>query len=129
MAIQLADFSGGDIYKEDPATHRFFVRNSKAPEGGRWTVSTFGTIPSLTSNELMPFNSLFPMRPHMFICTVCLSNSYTSQCQLMNLDNLLQPSRFPVSGKGGSIAKRITYRCGDMDFIPPSTTGCAGGKV
>jgi hypothetical protein len=39
MGIKLADYSGASLLREDPWSHRFFVRNSKASVGGRWTIS------------------------------------------------------------------------------------------
>lgn len=39
MAIDLADYSGADLLKDDSSFHMFFVRNRLAPEHGRWTVS------------------------------------------------------------------------------------------
>ena len=39
MSIKFADYSGNSLVREDPWSNRFFVRNSKAPVGGRWKLS------------------------------------------------------------------------------------------
>ncbi|EPE33194.1 Metalloproteases (zincins), catalytic [Glarea lozoyensis ATCC 20868] len=36
-AVSLADFRGTDLIREDRSFNKFFVRNSVAPIGGRWT--------------------------------------------------------------------------------------------
>jgi hypothetical protein len=38
-AVRLASFSGSDLYMEDRSFNKYFVRNSVASVGGRWTVS------------------------------------------------------------------------------------------
>jgi hypothetical protein len=40
IAINLASYHGIDALREDPWSHRFFVKNSVPPPGGKWTVST-----------------------------------------------------------------------------------------
>ncbi|PQE05089.1 hypothetical protein CJF31_00006061 [Rutstroemia sp. NJR-2017a BVV2] len=49
MALRLAEYKGQDIILEDRSFNKFFVRNSVAPIGGRWTVSRTPTHRSITT--------------------------------------------------------------------------------
>ncbi|CZT46971.1 uncharacterized protein RSE6_07486 [Rhynchosporium secalis] len=60
-AVRLATFSGTDLIQEDRSSNKFFVRNSIAPAGGRWTSSKDiqNTFASIKHNMLVP--SRFPI--------------------------------------------------------------------
>ncbi|KAH7364002.1 hypothetical protein BKA65DRAFT_532662 [Rhexocercosporidium sp. MPI-PUGE-AT-0058] len=60
-AVRLAGFSGGDLLQEDRPFNKFFVRNSVAPKGGRWTSSkdAQNVYASIHHNMILP--SRFPL--------------------------------------------------------------------
>ncbi|TVY41875.1 hypothetical protein LSUB1_G003086 [Lachnellula subtilissima] len=60
-AVRLAGYQGADLLKEDRSFNKFFVRNSIAPAGGRWTSSknAQNTYASINHNMILP--SRFPL--------------------------------------------------------------------